>query len=390
MSAMSDKEHGALLPNGMLDGLPDTAERETRIAHDLLLTFGQFGYRQVNPPLVEFEDSLLPDGSTSLAHNTFRLMDPISRRMMAIRPDATIQIARIAASRLKSTPRPLRLSYIADVMRVKASQLRPERQFKQVGCELLGLATPQASAEAALLAVLSLHKIGVKNISIDFTTPEIIRTLAEKCEDADGFIRTCQRRDEDALKKFGDAGKVMIRLNQASGPADEFFAQIKTAKLPEAIKSSFGKLQKVVTEFKSGLKAYDIEDIITLTVDPLETKGFEYETTPSFTLFARSIRGELGRGGFYEASFQLGPKKHHKEPANGFTLYMDSILRAVSGDEQIKRIFVPAETPWAEMKSLQQQGYAVIRGATDKVSPKELSGMQCTHVYKSKKIQTLS
>lgn len=389
MTADIDKEHGALLPNGMLDGLPDTAESETRIAQSLLQSFAQFGYRQVNPPLVEFEDSLLPDGGTALAHNTFRLMDPISRRMMAIRPDATIQIARIAASRLKVSPRPLRLSYVADVMRVKASQLRPERQFRQVGCELLGLGTPEASAEAALLSVVALSGLGIKNISIDFTTPEIIRTLAAVTQDADAFVHTCQRRDEDALKKFGEGGKLMIKLNQASGPADEFFKQIKATKFPAAIKASFVKLNEVISEFRKGLVAYGLDKVITLTVDPLETKGFEYETTPSFTLFARDIRGELGRGGFYEASFQLGPKKLHKEPATGFTLYMDSMLRAVKAQDDIKRIFVPAGTSWAEGRLLQEQGYVVIRGAGDKASAKELAGMNCSHVYKSKKIQTL-
>lgn len=389
MTADTDKEHGALLPNGMLDGLPDTAESETHIAYSLLHSFAKFGYRQVNPPLVEFEDSLLPDHGTALAHNTFRLMDPISRRMMAIRPDATIQIARIAASRLKTSPRPLRLSYVADVMRVKASQLRPERQFKQVGCEMLGLATPEASAEAALLAVVALTEIGIKNISIDFTTPEIIRTLAAIVEDSDVFVRACQRRDEDALKAFGESGKLMVILNQASGPADEFFKQIKAIKFTPTLKASFTKLQDVIAEFRKGLLAYDLDNAITLTVDPLETKGFEYETTPSFTLFARGIRGELGRGGFYEASFQLGPKKQHKEPATGFTLYMDSMLRAVKAQDDIKRIFVPAGTSWAHGRELQEQGYVVIRGASEKASPKELAGMNCTHVYKSGKIQTL-
>jgi ATP phosphoribosyltransferase regulatory subunit len=389
MTADTEKEHGALLPNGMFDGLPDTAEREARISQSLLQSFSRFGYRQVNPPLVEFEDSLLPDGGTALAHNTFRLMDPISRRMMAIRPDATIQIARIAASRLKSSPRPLRLSYVADVMRVKASQLRPERQFKQVGCELLGLGSSEASAEAALLSVVALSDLGIKNISIDFATPEIIRTLASTHEDSDAFIRTCQRRDEDALKKFGESGKMMIKLNQASGPADEFFKQIKTLKLQPGLKASFTKLQAVITDFRAGLDAYGLDKVITLTVDALETKGFEYETTPSFTLFARGIRGELGRGGFYEALFQLGPKKQHKEPATGFTLYMDSMLRAVTAQDNIKRIFVPAGTSWSEGRALQEQGYVVIRGGADKASAKELAGMNCTHVYKSKKIQTV-
>ena len=38
---------------------------------------------------------------------TFRLMDPVSQQMMGLRADITMQIARIAASRLTNSPRPL-------------------------------------------------------------------------------------------------------------------------------------------------------------------------------------------------------------------------------------------------------------------------------------------
>lgn len=57
---------------------------------------------------------------------------------MGIRADVTAQIARISTSRLSDAPRPLRLSYAADVLRVNGTQLRPERQFCQVGCEMIG------------------------------------------------------------------------------------------------------------------------------------------------------------------------------------------------------------------------------------------------------------
>lgn len=387
---MSSAEHGALLPNGMMDRLPDVAEHETEIIHTLLQSFGQFGYRQVNPPLVEFEESLMAESSgQALSKNTFRMMDPVSRRMMAIRSDTTAQIIRIAASRLKTSPRPLRLSYVADVLRVKASQLRPERQVRQVGCELLGLATEGASAETALLAVYALHRIGVKKISIDFTAPEIIRALSETLDDPEEFVQVCQRRDDDALKKFGESGKILIKLNQASGEDKDFFAQIKKITLPPALKKSFARLQQVISEFREGLQAYGLENVITITIDPLETRDFEYQTLPSFTLFARGVRGELGRGGFYEAGFQLGPKKKHQEPANGFTLYMDSVLRALPAAAAVQRVYVPAGTAWQDIKTCQDQGYMVVKGASAKASAQDLAALACTHVYKSGKIVKL-
>ncbi len=384
------EDHGALLPNGMVDSLPARAESESRVSMDALGIFASFGYRQVNPPLVEFEESLLTSaGGQALSKNMFRLMDPVSRRMMAIRSDATIQIARLAASRLKSTPRPLRLSYMADVLRVQGTQLRPERQFRQVGCEMLGSASIESAVEAAFLAVYALRKIGVPQVSIDFAAPEIVRDLALKAKKKDEFIRAAQLRDEDALKKAGDEGKLLIKLNQAAGEADTFFAQTKKMTVFPAIKKSLARLQAVVAGLRDALRVYGMASSVAITIDVLETKGFDYQTSPSFTLFSKGVRGELGRGGFYEASFQLGEKKSHTEPANGFTLYVDTILRSIPEEAPVKRIFAPAKTSWDEIRMLQTEGFAVIRGSEDAKVPKDMGAFECTHIYKNGKITNL-
>jgi ATP phosphoribosyltransferase regulatory subunit len=64
----------------------------------------------------------------------------------------TVQVARIAVTRLKHEPRPLRLSYGGNVIRVRGTALKPERQFAQVGSELIGVDSADADAEAVLLA----------------------------------------------------------------------------------------------------------------------------------------------------------------------------------------------------------------------------------------------
>ena len=91
----------------------------------------------------------------------FRVMDPVSQRMMGIRPDITPQIARIAGARLRHAPRPLRLGYAGDVLRVRGTQLRPERQFTQAGVELIGVDAPAADAEVIVMAAGALADLGV-------------------------------------------------------------------------------------------------------------------------------------------------------------------------------------------------------------------------------------
>ena len=118
--------------------LPPDAAFEAEIVERLVASFAARGYDRIKPPLIEFEDGLLSGAGVALAPQTFRLMDPVSQRMMGVRADITPQIARIARSRLGGAPRPLRLSYAGDVLRVRGGQLRPERQIMQVGAELIG------------------------------------------------------------------------------------------------------------------------------------------------------------------------------------------------------------------------------------------------------------
>src|SRR5439155_12102766 len=145
---MSDTPHPALLPTGIHDLLPPEAGAEADAVSRLMATLAAHGYERVEPPLVEFEETLFSGAGAAMATATFRMMDPISHRMIGVRADMTPQIARIAATRLGNAPRPLRLSYAGQVLRVKGSEIRPERQIGQVGGELIGAEGPPAGTGA--------------------------------------------------------------------------------------------------------------------------------------------------------------------------------------------------------------------------------------------------
>ncbi|HSR71342.1 MAG TPA: ATP phosphoribosyltransferase regulatory subunit, partial [Kiloniellales bacterium] len=144
MSKSGDK---ALLPAGLQDVLPPYAAQEATVVQTLVDRFAAQGYQRIKPPLLEFEETLFAGAGAALAPQTFRLMDPVSQHMMGLRADITPQIARIAATRLRKAPRPLRLCYAGQVLQVRGSQLRPERQFGQVGVELIGALQERADAE---------------------------------------------------------------------------------------------------------------------------------------------------------------------------------------------------------------------------------------------------
>ena len=125
----NDNLHKALLPQGLRDLLPPDAEAEAEAVGRLVAVLTSHGYERVKPPLMEFEENLLSGAGAAMAPETFRLMDPISQRMVGLRADMTTQIARIAGARLANAPRPLRLCYAGEALRVRGSDMQPERQI---------------------------------------------------------------------------------------------------------------------------------------------------------------------------------------------------------------------------------------------------------------------
>src|ERR1700744_4033572 len=215
----------ALLPAGLRDLLPPDAETEASAVEALMDVFAAHGYQRVKPPLLEFEDSLLAGSGAAVAEQTFRLMDPDSRRMMGLRADTTPQVARIATTRLANEPRPLRLSYAGQCLRVRGSQLAPDRQITQAGIELIGCDNPAADAEIVLVGAEALAAVGLTRTSFDLTLPTLVPTLLDDAGFA-GVTRTAlaralDRKDAASVARLGGRlAPTLTELLLAAGPAD--------------------------------------------------------------------------------------------------------------------------------------------------------------------------
>lgn len=352
--------YSSLLPNGLKDLLPPEAEKESHITQNLLHSFSKFGYTRVKPPLVEFEQSLLSQGpGQALARQTFRLMDPVSGQMMGVRADTTAQIARIAKTRLADEPRPLRLSYAVDVLKVNGTQLRPERQFCQVGCEMIGVDDCSDDVEICLTALTALQKVGIKNLTIDLTIPSLVNDLYKafdvKADEVEQFDKLLQKRERDELAgKKSEISQCLIGLLDASGVAETAIYELQKLKIPKAAQDTIINLKVIYDELSDALEIYGLDDV-KITIDLIERRGFDYQNEISFTLFSSGVRGELGRGGRYRLN------DDGNENAAGFTLYMDSLLYAATINPDRHDKSVATNCSWAEIKKLQDDGFHISR-----------------------------
>ncbi len=376
----------ALLPNGFADLLPPDAEAEAVSIRTLMEKFYAFGYQRIKPPLLEFEDSLLAPGpGERLASETFRVMDPVSHRMLGIRSDITAQVSRIVSSRLKNEPRPLRLRYANDVLRTRGSQIRTGRQFVQVGCEIIGESgCAETDIEICVLSLIGLKSLGLGNLTIDLTIPGFVAHLtAGLDEETREQVNKCvAQRDVDALEKFDDEGVALIALAMvAPEDAREALDVIQGLDLDEGLSAYADRLLRVCNGIYAALSDLGMDDV-SVTIDLLEQCGFEYHKALGFTLFSTDVSGELGRGGCYDICFGQGDDE---EVAKGFTLYMDTISKGLPALEKDEIVFVPCDAGWSVIAELQEQGWGVLRGVANGQVPDE-----CTHIYKDGKIENLS
>ena len=174
------------LPEGVQDSLPDECYNRRRIENRLRRMFHLSGFNEIDTPLFEYLDLFEGETASIEQEQMYKFFEPGSR-IMVMRPDYTMPIARIAATKMKSLPLPLRLSYVGSVYRYGGQRQTGQREIAQAGIELLGSREPSADAEVIALAVESLLNLGLTEFQIDIGQVEFFKGLVEEAglEEAD-------------------------------------------------------------------------------------------------------------------------------------------------------------------------------------------------------------
>ncbi len=365
-----------LLPQGLEDRLPAAARALTGARRAALDAMNGHGYERVIPPLIEFEKSIAARMSGFATRRMFRFVDPASLRTLALRSDITVQVGRIAATALAGAPRPLRLCYAGEVAVIAADQLDPARQRLQLGAELIGSDTVAAAAEVVGLAIAALSAAGATGISVDFTLPDLVDTLAAEAfplaPDRIGDVRReLDAKDAGALHEAG--GAAYLPLLYAAGPFDQAIERLAAIDAGGALASRIAGLRAIAGQVRGPAR---------LTLDPTERHGFEYQSWFGFTLYAEGVRGTLGRGGTY----RIG-----EEPATGFTLYIDPLVDALPAPPPSDLLYLPlGHDPeaaarlraigWRTLAALERGEDCAALGCTHRLEGSELVRLQAADV----------
>jgi ATP phosphoribosyltransferase regulatory subunit len=371
--------HPALLPVGLRDLLPPEAELEAKSVEAIMECFAAHGYQRVNTPLLEFEDTLFAGAGLATADQTFRLMDPESQRMVGIRADITPQIGRVASTRLAQAPRPLRLAYSGQCLRVRGADLQTNRQIAQAGIELIGHDTAEADAEIILTAAAALSALGLENLSFDLTFPRLVLTLLETEDPGSqaALTHALDRKDRAAIAGIGAGSKLLLQLLDACGPADRAVPALLAIDLPDAAKAHAIRIAETVESVKKSNPA------LVLTADLVEFRGYKYHTGICVTVFATGRQAELGRGGRYLCGVN--------EPATGISLYPDTIIRIAPETALRPRLYLPYRTPPEIAADARRQNFATVIGLDpdQKNHLAEAIRLGCSHYFKNNTIASV-
>ena len=311
-----------LLPDHIEDVLPAEARTIERLRRAILDCFERHGYELVQPPLLEYLESLLSGTGKDLDLATFKLVDQLSGRMMGVRADHTPQVARIDAH-LLNRQGVTRLCYCGSVLHTVPAGMTKMREPIQIGAELYGHAGLEADVEVVRLMIEALRLAGLERLHIDLGHPGVYRAMAEGLEPerAAELFHAVQRKDAVG------AGPLAV-LTELNGGLD-VIARARQA-LPAATRKPLDDLERLARAVST--------PGVEVSVDLAELGGFEYESGLAFAAFAPGSPDAIARGGRYD---EVGRSFGRARPATGFTMDLRQLARMVKGDAPRAAILNP-------------------------------------------------
>ena len=330
----------------------------------------------VKTPLLEFYQKN--------TDNSFIIESKKREPKLFLRDDITPQIIRIASSRFKNKIRPIKLCYYGEVTRKKGSMLRPERQFLQVGSEIIGTDSILADIEIINLAYKSLKEIGINNITLELTSKIFLEEIFIKIKDLNSlnklktFIRQKDTKNSLDLIEDQDDKLLLKLLFSLTGSFKDLDKKINNIKISDSLKIEIENIKKISKKIN-----YINKDQIVIDFTEIDNKN--YHDGIKFTFFAKDVRGEVASGGRYKIKRDLWG-----ESAVGFTCFMDTVLRASSFENSAKKILIPFDTDEEIKNNLIKKNYIICSFFGD-ISDIGFFAKKylCTHFYKNNKIKKI-
>ncbi len=288
-----------VLPDAVEDILAPSAWALERTRRQLLDCLIEAGFELVQPPLIEHLEALLTGTGHDLEAATFKLIDPLSGKLLGVRPDITPQIARIDATYFGDQAE-RRFCYAGTVLRTQAAD-GGSRVLTQVGAELFGASEVSADIEMVSLMIKAAREVNAAPLLIDFGHIGVFRALVEHFQ----LSPPVSSAVDDALAR--KAVSELAHIKGLSPEAQSLFADLTRL---------FGPAEKVLSEARERLPQAPglieaLEDLARIcaaatqagarcSVDLADLPGLDYHTGIVYVAYLEGTAQVVARGGRYD------------------------------------------------------------------------------------------
>ncbi len=286
---------------GMRDLIGEEAQTFTYITAKARETASLYGYKEVITPHVEPLELLSAKSGEEIRQRMFIFKD-LGDRQVALRPEFTASIARLATTALKNEPKPFRLFSVGTVYRYDEPQRGRYREFWQSNFELMGSAKPEADAEVVLLTNNLMKMLGLHGYAFKIGHIGVIRGILsqdgidEKTQNA--FLQRMDKKEYDEALKLVESEKcratlkdlITIRGNDWLDVVEQLQSLVVGYEKAKAAVENLAEVLKLLTESTD----------LTLAVEPAFARGLEYYTGIIFEIYIPGLDIALGGGGRYD------------------------------------------------------------------------------------------
>jgi ATP phosphoribosyltransferase regulatory subunit len=317
------------IPPGTRDVLPDEMRELRSVLEVLRLGFDDAGYGEVRTPTVEYEE-VLRQGDANAAGAGWRLFDD-QGRLLVLRSDMTIPIARLVATRFGDHEGPLRLCYFGEAYRSVTRGSGQTVEFLQAGVELIGVPGVPGDAEVVGLVLKALADVGLRRHSVGVGDGALYRRLLDALEvpseDAEALMKSLMERDMAGLEARVRIGGLPDALFEVPG----LRGGLEVLDRAEQAMGSAGAA--AVAELRglyAALEEAGHAERVILDLGLVHELG--YYTGAVFEVYDPAVGFALGGGGRYDSLIERFGKPR---PACGIALDVQRVHLAQAAEERM-------------------------------------------------------
>ncbi len=317
------------LPYGVQDCLPKTAAARQKLCAGVSKVFEKWGASPIEPPAVDYADNFIHGRGAVPVSRMFKLSDN-DGSLLVLRPDTTMQIARIAATKLY-TEKELKLYYCLNSYENNdGRQGNRAREFLQCGAEYFNAAGAAADADMIALSISALTSAGVRDFQIEIGQVGFYQGLLSNSglsvSEEDELRGLLSKKDVVGAAKFlsgridAAAAKKLLKLASLFGGAEVLNAAARLSDNAEC-RAALDNLNGIYELLKArGLEKYACFDLGLIS-------GAGYYTGVVFRGISKNLGAPILEGGRYDG---LTGNFGKPMPAVGFALGADRALSAVT------------------------------------------------------------